>query len=106
MIFTMSAFTKMYLLYSEILAFNQRQLIEQANFAHSPLRKPFEKPIDWCFRASRTSNKKDELKQIEGIFPQNLMNENIIKTDELHFKLKRTKVFNFSEHSLPKNAFT
>ena len=46
------------------------------------------------------SNKKDELKQIEGIFPQNLMNDlicvklkeivnlqDIIKTDNLRYQL-------------------
>ena len=50
------------------------------------------------------SNKTDELKQIEGIFPQNLMNDlvvnklketvklqDIIKADELHYKSKADK---------------
>ena len=61
------------------------------------------------------SNKKDELKQIEGIFPQNMTNDlvraklkeivnfqNIIKTDQLYYKSKRRKVYiNFSKFSLP-----
>ena len=51
------------------------------------------------------SNKKDELKQIEGIFPQNLMSnliraklkeivnlKDIFKTKVLHYKPKRIKV--------------
>ena len=50
------------------------------------------------------SNKKDQLKQIEGIFLKNLMNDlichklkeivnlqNVIKTDKLHYKSKRRK---------------
>ena len=59
---------------------------------------------------------KNELKQTEGIFPQNLVNDldrtnliveqfiklqDIIETDELHYKSKRIKFYNFSECSLP-----
>ena len=59
---------------------------------------------------------KNELKQTEGIFPQNLVNDldrtnliveqfiklqDIIETDELHYKSKCRKVYNFSECSLP-----
>ena len=60
------------------------------------------------------SNKKDELKQIEGICPQNLMSnlirsklkeivnlKDIFKTKVLHYKPKRIKVQNFSEYPLP-----
>ena len=52
------------------------------------------------------SNKNDELKQTEGIFPKNLMIDliraklkeivnlqDIIKTDELYYKSKRRKVY-------------
>ena len=59
-------------------------------------------------------NKKDELKQIEGIFSQNLMNDlicfklkeivklqDIIKKDDLNYKSKRGNINNFSEYSLP-----
>ena len=57
-----------------------------------------------------TSDKKDELKQIEGVFVENLMKylicanlkepvnlQDIIKTYELNDKSKRRKVYNFSE---------
>ena len=58
-------------------------------------------------------NKRDELKKIECIFSQNLMNgllraklkeivnlQDIIKTDELNYKLRRKKVYYLSEYSL------
>ena len=60
---------------------NQRQLIEQAKFAYSPLGKAFEKQIEKqvdVIKCLDISNKKDELKQIEGIFPQNLINDLIL----------------------------
>ena len=60
------------------------------------------------------SNKKDQLKQIEGIFLKNLMNElicdklkeivnlqNVIKTDKLHYKSKLRKIYSFNEYCLP-----
>ena len=60
------------------------------------------------------SNKKDQLKQIEGIFLKNLMNElicdklkeivnlqNVIKTDKLHYKSKRRKIYSFNKYCLP-----
>ena len=60
------------------------------------------------------SSKNDEFKQIEGIVPQNLMSDlicdklkeivnlqDIIKTDNLHYKPKSGKVYNFSEYSFP-----
>ena len=59
-------------------------------------------------------NKKDELKQIEVILPQNLLInlvrvklkeivhlQDIIKTDELHYKSKRRNVYNLNKYSLP-----
>ena len=60
------------------------------------------------------SNKDDQLKQIEGIFLKNLMNDlichklkeivnlqNVIKTDKLHYKSKRRKNYSFNEYCLP-----
>ena len=100
-----------------MLPSNQRQIIKQAKFAYSPLGKALEKQTEKqvdAFKSLDLSNKKDELKQIEGIFPQNLMKDcirvklkeivnlqGIIKLDELYYKSKRRKVYNFSEYSLP-----
>ena len=66
-----------------------------------------------AIKSLKHSIKKDELKQIEGIFPQNLMNDlihdklketvifqHIIKTDNLSYKAKNRKNCNFSEYSL------
>ena len=60
------------------------------------------------------SNKDDQLKQIEGIFLKNLMNDlichklkeivnlqNVIETDKLHYKSKRRKIYSFNEYCLP-----
>ena len=60
------------------------------------------------------SNKNDQLKQIEGIFLKNLMNDlichklkeivnlqNVIKTDKLHYKSKLRKNYSFNECCLP-----
>ena len=81
---------------------NQRQIIEQAKFPYYPLGKAFEKQTEKQVRALKFvdfSNKKYKLKQIEGIFPQDLMNDlvcarlkeiinlqDIIETDELNYK--------------------
>ena len=58
-------------------------------------------------------DKEDELKETEGISPQNMMNDlacanikeiinlqDIIKTDELHYKSKGRKVHSFNEYYL------
>lgn len=58
-------------------------------------------------------NKKDELKQIEGLFTQNLMNDlirdklkqivnfqDIIITVDLNYKSKRVKTYNVGKYSL------
>ena len=61
-----------YLTGEEILPSNQRQIIEQAKFAYFPLGKAFEKKTGkqvGALKPRSLSNKKDELKQIEGIFP-------------------------------------
>ena len=62
-----------YLAGEGILPSNKKQIIEQAKFAYSPLRKVFkeqtkEKVIG--IKDLNISEKKNELKQIEGIFPQ------------------------------------
>ena len=62
----------------KILSFSQRQIIEQAKFAYSPLEKAFEKQTEKqvdTITSLDISNKKDELKQVESIFLQNLMND-------------------------------
>ena len=102
-----------YLTGEEILPFNQRQIIEQARFVYSPLVKALEKQVD-PIKSLDFPNKKDELKQTEGIFPQNLMNDlirtklkeivklqDIIKKDYLNYKLKCGKTYNFGKYSLP-----
>ena len=51
--------------------------MEQAKFAYPPLGEPLEKQTEKQVRDLKSlnlSNKKDEIKQIEGIFPQTLMN--------------------------------
>ena len=56
-----------------MLPSNWRQIVEQAKFTYSPLGKALEKQTEKQVGALRTldlSNKKDELKQIEGIFPK------------------------------------
>ena len=66
---------------------NQKQIIEQVKFVCSPLGKSFEKQTEkqaGALKSLDLSNKKDELKQIEGIFPQNLMNDLIcVKLKEI-----------------------
>ena len=66
---------------------NQRQIIEQSKFAYSPLAKAFEKQTKkqvGAMKALDISDKKDELKQIESIFPQNLMSNLIcVKLKEI-----------------------
>ena len=105
-----------YVIGEEILPSNQRQIIEQAKFAYSPLEKAFEKQIEkqvGVLKSLDLSSKKYELKKIEGIFPQNLMNDlirlklkeivklqDIIKKDELDYKSKRGKTYNIGKYSL------
>ena len=67
-----------YLTGEEIFPPNHRQITEQATFAYSPLGKAFEKQTKnqvGAIKYLKHSNKKDELKQIEDIFPQNFMND-------------------------------
>ena len=57
-----------------MLPSNWRQIIEQAKFAYSPLGKALEKKKQkkqvGALRSVDLSNRKDELKQTEGIFPK------------------------------------
>ena len=66
-----------YLTGKEILLSNHRQIIEQAKFADSFLGKTFEEETEkqvGALKSLELSNEKDQLKQIEGVLPQNLMN--------------------------------
>ena len=101
----------------EILSSNQRQIIEQVKFPHFRLGKALEKQTEKQFVALKSldlSNKKYELQQIKGIFSQNVMNDLIrvklkeiikfqdsIKKDDLNYKSKRAKTYNFGKYSLP-----
>ena len=70
-----------YLTGEEVLPSNQQQLIEQAKFNYSPLGKAFEKQKKEQVKAIKglnISDKANELKQIEIIFPQNVLNDLII----------------------------
>ena len=67
-----------YLSGEEILPSNQQQIIELAKFTYSPLGKAFEKQTKEQVKAIKDlniSDKSNNLKQIEGIFPQNVLNE-------------------------------
>ena len=91
-----------YLTGEEILPSNQRQIIEQDKFAYFSVGKAFEKQTGKQVGAIKSldlSHKKDELKQIERIFPQSLMNDlvcaklkeivklkDIVKKDDLNYK--------------------
>ena len=53
----------------------------------------------------RLSNKKDAVKQIQVIFPKYMLNDlsinklkDISKTDDLYYKSKRRKFYNFTEY--------
>ena len=93
---------------------NQRQIIEQATFTHSPLGKAFEKQTEKQVDAIKSLHPSNKLKQTERKFPQNLMNDlictklkeivelkNVIKRDDLSYKSKLWKTYNFSKYSLP-----
>ena len=57
------------------MPFNQRQIIEQVKFAYSSLGKAFEKQTEKQVYAINSLDPFNMLKQIEGMFPQNLMND-------------------------------
>ena len=80
-----------YLSGEEILPSNQQQIIEQAKFTYSPLGKTFEKQTKEQVKAIKDlniSDKSNNLKQIEGIFPQNVLN------DLISNKLKKSLSYN------------
>ena len=66
-----------YLTGEEILPYNKKQIIEEAKFAYSPLGKAFEKQTEKQVGTIESLDlcNKDRLEKIEGIFPQNLMND-------------------------------
>ena len=93
---------------------NQRQIIEQVKFAYSPIKKAFENQTETQVGAIKSLDTSNKLKQIEGIFPLNLMNDlirarlkeifelqDVIKKDDLNYKSRRGKTYNFSKYSLP-----
>ena len=94
-----------YITVEEILPFNQRQRIEQAKFGYSPLGNAFEKQTEKqvdAIKSLEISNKKDELKQIETMLKQNLMEDlirvklqAIIEKGDLNYKSRRGKTHNF-----------
>ena len=62
-----------------MLPSDQREIIEQAKFAQSLLRKAFEKQTKpnqvGAIKSLGLSNRKEKNKEIEGIFPQNLIKD-------------------------------
>ena len=58
-----------YLTGEEIVDFNHRQIIEQAKFAYSSLRKAFQKQAEKQTDAIKCLDSSNKLKQIEGIIP-------------------------------------
>ena len=103
-----------YLTGEEILPSNQRGKIEQTKFVYSPLGKAFEKQKEKQVDPIKSLDPSNKLKQIEGIFPPNLMNnfictklkeivelQDIIKKDNLNYKSKCRKTYNFCKYSLP-----
>ena len=92
---------------------NQRQIIEQTEFAYSPLGKALEKQTKKQVVDIKSLDSSNRLKRIEGIFPQNLMNDLIrdklkesielqdfFKKDDLNYKSKRGKTYKFSKYLL------
>ena len=67
-----------YLTGKEILPSNPNQIIEQAKFTYSPFGKAFEKQTKEQVKAIQhlnISDKASELKRIEVVFPQNVLND-------------------------------
>ena len=93
---------------------NQRQIIEQAKLAYSPLGKAFEKQTEKQVGSIKSLHSYNKLKQIKSIFLENLMNDLILTTlkeivelqdinkkDDLNYRSKRWKTYNFCKYSLP-----
>ena len=67
-----------YLTGEAILPSNQKQIIEQAKFTYSLLGKAFKEKTKEQIKAINhlnISDKSNKLRQIEGIFPQNISND-------------------------------
>ena len=95
-----------YLTSEEIVLFDQREIIKQAQFAYSPLGKAFEKQTEKQVDAIKSLDPSNKLKEIEGLFPENQMNDliraklkeiiefhNIIKENDLNYKSKHEQKF-------------
>ena len=76
--------------------------------AYSPSEKAFEKQREKKIDIFKSQDLPNKLEQIEGVFSQNLMNDlihanikemaelqNVIKKDDLNYKLKRGKTYIF-----------
>ena len=100
-----------YLTREEILPSNQQQMKQQAKFTYFPLGKAFEKQTKEQVKAIKDlniSDKSNELKQIENIFPKHVISyliitklkklelQNNIELDKLNYKN-----YNFNKVSLP-----
>ena len=57
------------------MPFNQRQIMEHAKFVYSSLRKAFEKETERQVDAIKSLDPSNKLKQMKGIFQQNLMSD-------------------------------
>ena len=91
----------------QIETLNQKQIKKQTKFSYSSLGKAFEKQTEKHvdIKSLDASNK---LKQVEGIFLQNLMRslshaklKEIIESMNSKYKLKRRKAQTFGKYSLP-----
>ena len=100
-----------YLTGEEILPSNQIQIKGQVKFPYSLLGKAFEKNPE---KHVGTITPLDLVPTLQGIFSQNLISDlirvklkktvnlqDIFKTDNLRYKSKSRKVYNFNEYSLP-----
>ena len=101
-----------YLTCEEILPSNQQEIIEQAKSTYSPLGKAFGKQTKEQVKAIKDlnfSDKANELKQLDVIFPENVLNDfisnklkktieqqNSIELDKLDYKN-----YDFNKVSLP-----
>ena len=94
------------------MPFNQRKVIEHLSLPNS-LGKSFEKPREKQVHAIKYLDPSNKLRQTEGVSSQNLMNDlirdklieivelhHIIKKDDLNYKSKRGKTYNFGTYSL------
>ena len=84
-----------YLAGEEILPSNKKKIREQAKFTYSPLGKVFKEQTKEQAKAIKdlnTSDKRNKLKQIENIFPQNLLND--LVSDQIKKVLSYKTVLN------------